>query len=86
MDDTPGVRRGHAAGDLSCPIQSRLERNGSVGDACPEILALEQLGHKVPHAAICTHVVDSDDVRVVQCGDGTSFAFTTPNTAAAKAA
>jgi hypothetical protein len=69
----------HAArvsrGDL-CAVVDRLAwRQRTVSEQVAQRAAIEQFHHRVGDGAVLAEIVDRDDVRVGQRGDGTRFGF-----------
>ena len=73
VDDAARVRRGEALRHLRRPVQRGGQRDGSLVEAGPERLALEQLGDEVGLAVVDAHVVEGDDVRVGHRADQPRF-------------
>ena len=73
-------RRGHWPGAparrrLHQETQDLLHRRRAPRDELPQILALEKLGDDVGDAFVRSHVVNGEDVGVVEGGDGPRLPF-----------
>ena len=73
MDDPVVVGGAEALGDLGRVIDGLAHRQWPLGDASPQRLALQQLGHRVRDAVRSPEVEYGEDVRVGGRGDGLGF-------------
>ena len=73
VHDSLGVRRGQSIGDLHGNRQQLGNGQRSAGHRLPQGLAFDQLHHDVGHASRIAHVVDGDDVGMVERGRRPSF-------------
>ncbi len=60
------VRRGETGRDGARVLERPADRERTAGEARPQRFSLEQLRHDVGRALVGSHVVDREDVRVVQ--------------------
>jgi hypothetical protein len=75
MHHAARVSRGEPRGDL-CAVVDRLAwRQRTVSEQVAQRAAIEQFHHRVGDGAVLAEIVDRDDVRVGQRGDGTRFGF-----------
>jgi hypothetical protein len=70
MDDSLVVGGAERRGDLETVFDGPSDRNAGPVEALAESLALEELGDGVGHAVFDAEVVDREDVRMGQRGDG----------------
>ena len=75
MDDAVRVRGRQAVGDEGRDLDGLLPRQPPACQPPPERLALQELGDQVPDAVVGPDVVDREDVRVGQRGDGARLAL-----------
>jgi hypothetical protein len=75
VDDPLGVGRLQTARRLDRVAQDLANRRSSPRDELPEVLTLQKLRDDVGRALVRAHVVDGEDVRMVERGDGTSLAL-----------
>ena len=75
VDDALAVRGGEAPRDLERPVDRLLLRHGRAVELAAQRLALEQLGHGVGDAVVRAEVVDREDVRMRERGDGLGLAL-----------
>jgi hypothetical protein len=75
VHDAASVRRGEPARDLQRPVDGLLLRHGRGVEPAAQRLALEQLGHGVGDAVVPAEVVDREDVRMRERGDGLGLAL-----------
>ena len=75
MDDAAIVRGGKGPGDLHAVLERLADRHRTARDDRRERLAVEQLGDGVRGRAVLADVVDRDDVRVGERGEGFHLAL-----------
>lgn len=78
MDDALLVRGGEPRGQLAGELEGAPHRQGPALQRRSQRLAFEQLGDHVGRRALGMHVVDGDDVRMVQRRGGAGFLRETP--------
>jgi hypothetical protein len=75
MNHPPLVSRGQSLRHLQRAINRRTQGDGAISNAIPETLTLEVLGdHERPTFPLA-QIVDSENVRVVECRGGSGFAL-----------
>lgn len=70
VDEAVHVRFGERVGDLRRDVERAAERQGAAHERRPESLAVEELGHGEGHAVDAAVVVDREDARMREGGDG----------------
>ena len=70
VHDLFGMRRGEAVRDFDRVLDGLVHRQRSAGHPRPERLAVQELGHRIPEATLRADVVERQDVRVAERGDG----------------
>src|SRR6266540_4217247 len=66
VDDAFVMRGGESLGDLACIVDGLATRGRGSAHPAPEGLALEQLRHHVRRTLVRAHVVDRQDIRMIQ--------------------
>ena len=78
MDDAAGVGGGEAVGDRGADLGHFLPRYRAGPDPLAQRLAFEQLHHRHRHVVDDRELVDGDDARMGQRGNGAGFGFEPP--------
>ena len=73
--DSVLVRGGQAARDLQCVLHRLAARDRTGGEAVPQRFAGEELRDRVDDAVVRTEVVDAEEIRVREGGDGFGLAL-----------
>jgi hypothetical protein len=73
MDDSLLVRGGETVGDLDSVVDDAAQREGAALEALAEGLAVKQLGYEIGHAVGGSHLVDDEDIGMIECGDCSCF-------------
>ena len=82
MHETAGMRRRQRTRHLDPDLHDVANRQGSLLQAVPQRLALDELGDDVRTAVHLAEIVDDDDMRVVQTRGGSGFLMKPPQTIA----
>ncbi len=75
MDDVLAVRRSKAFGYRGADVGGALPVHAAGGSVLAQVPSLEQLRHLVGDLAVTSEIVDVQDVRVGEVGDGLGFAL-----------
>jgi hypothetical protein len=75
MDDAALVRRGDAEDDVHAVVNGLAGGQGTLGQAPAKRVALEQLGDGVRDAALRPEIMNGEDVRMRERGNGLCLAF-----------
>ena len=74
MHDVPRVGSGEGVGDRGGHPERLAPRQCASGESLPKRFALQELGHQVDLDTLTADVVDGEDPRVRQRGDGARLA------------
>jgi hypothetical protein len=75
VDDSLLVSRGKAARDLKSDLDRTPDGHGRSADSRSEVLSFEQLADRIDGSAFVSKIVDREDVRVREGGDGSRLAL-----------
>ena len=75
VDDAPFVGGGETVGDGGADLHDLSRRQRAPTDERAKRLAAEELGHRVDDAVLLAEIMDGEDVRVRECGDGAGLAL-----------
>ena len=78
VNDSHGVRGAEPVRNLRCDLRGARRREGPRLEPLGQRLALQQLRDRVRDVPVRARVVDGEDARVVQRGDGARFPLEAP--------
>ena len=78
MDDPLGVSRSETGCDLDRVIDGFSDRKGAMGQLRVERVAFEQLGHNEWLALMRAHIVNDQNVRMIEGGGRIAFQLEAP--------